>query len=155
MISIVDNTNRIINIVASDAPRAENERAWYPWHRLWDTYTDEMPLEYAKEERIAELKAERDSAEVQPIEYNGKLYDYDDKARERINAAIIALDGTELTLSWTTADNTEAIVNAEDLKAIVRAVAVRSNELHVKYREEKEAVEEATTTAEAMAIGVD
>lgn len=110
-------------------------------------------LDETKGRKINELKTARDSAEVEPIEYGGKRYDYDDKARDRINAAIIALDGTMQTLSWTTADNTEAIVNADDLKAIVRAVAVRSNELHTKYREKKEAVTQATTTEEVASIG--
>lgn len=115
----------------------------------------EATLEEEKEAKIAELKQIRDNEEVQPIEYNGKLYDYDDKARDRINAAIIALDGTTQTLSWTTADNQEAIVNADDLKNIVRAVAVRSNELHTKYREQKEAVSACTTAAEVASIGAD
>ena len=54
--------------------------------------TDEELLAAAKPAKIAELKAERDAREVEPITYNGNSYDYDDKARERINAAIIALD---------------------------------------------------------------
>lgn len=110
-------------------------------------------IDSIKESKIDELKTARDAAEVEPIEYSGNRYDYDDKARDRINAAIIALDGTTQTLSWTTADNTEAIVNAEDLKAIVRAVAVRSNELHTRYREKKEAVMQATTAEEVASIG--
>lgn len=110
-------------------------------------------LDETKGRKIDELKTARDAAEVEPIEYSGNRYDYDDKARDRINAAIIALDGTTQTLSWTTADNTEAIVNAEDLKAIVRAVAVRSNELHTRYREKKEAVMQATNAEEVASIG--
>lgn len=109
-------------------------------------------LDELKEKKLEELKAARDAAEVEPIAYNEKSFDYDDKARDRINAAIIALDGTEMTLSWTTADNTEATVSAEDLKNIVKAVAVRSNELHVKYRTEREKVEEATTEVELNSI---
>lgn len=113
----------------------------------WEVVAIPAPtLDEVKQNKIAALKQLRDNEEVQPIEVDGNLFDYDDKARDRINAAIIALDGTVQTLSWTTADNREAIVNVDDLKAIVRAVAVRSNELHVKYRELKEAVEEAETT---------
>lgn len=116
----------------------------------WEVVSLPTPtLEEIKQAKIDELKQARDDAEIRPIEYAGKLFDYDDKARDRINAAIIALDGTMNTLSWTTADNRETIVNADDLKGIVRAVAVRSNELHVKYRDLKETVEEAET-AEAV-----
>lgn len=53
---------------------------------------EEEPLEVIKQRKITELKYQRDKAEVTPIEYNGNLYDYDEKARDRIAAAIIALD---------------------------------------------------------------
>lgn len=109
-------------------------------------------LSEAQEDAILLLKQARDTAEVEPIEVGGNTYDYDDKARERINAAIVALDGTNQTLSWTTADNKEAIVDAEDLKNIVRAAAVRSNILHTKYREKKEEVKDAKTVKEVEKI---
>ena len=107
---------------------------------------EEEHLEVIKQRKITELKYQRDKAEVKPIEYNGNLYDYDDKARERINAAIIALElqGEGATIDWTTADNADTPVTATDLKMIIAAVAVRSNELHVKYRQLKEQVEACT-----------
>ena len=51
-------------------------------------------LDEVKEKKIIELKTIRDTKEVEDIEGNGHLFDYDDKARERINAAIIALEMT-------------------------------------------------------------
>ncbi|WP_277249722.1 DUF4376 domain-containing protein [Phascolarctobacterium succinatutens] len=116
--------------------------------------TDAELLAAAKSAKIAELKAERDSREVEPIEYNGNLYDYDGKARERINAAIIALDvqGTDASIDWTTADNQDVSVTAADLRAIVAAVAVRSNALHVKYRKAKAQVEVAGSAEEVNAV---
>ena len=111
-------------------------------------------LDEIKQAKIVELKSMRDSLEVKPIEYNGNLFDYDEKARDRINAAIISLEllGSEATLSWTTADNNEAIVTADDLKMVIANVAIRSNELHVKYRTLREQVDEATTVEEVNAI---
>ena len=112
---------------------------------------EEEPLEVIKQRKIAELKYQRDKAEVEPIEYNGHSYDYDDKARDRINAAIIALDvqGEGAKISWTTADNEDVCVTAADLRAIVAAVAVRSNALHIAYRKAKAQVEAAGTAEEA------
>ena len=112
--------------------------------------TDAELLAVAKPAKIAELKAERDSKEVEPITYNGNRYDYDDKARERINAAIIALDvqGEGASIDWTTADNADVKVTANDLRMIIAAVAVRSNALHNAYRVAKEKVEAATTAAD-------
>lgn len=105
-------------------------------------------LEELKAEKIAQFKKHRDTAEIEPIEYNGHLFDYDEKARDRINAAIIALDLAGGNLSWTTADQKEAVVTANDLRGIIANVALRSNELHVKYRELKELVESTNTKEE-------
>ena len=120
--------------------------------------TDTELLAAAKPAKIAALKAERDAAEVEPITYNGNLYDYDDKARERINAAIIALDvqtakaKSTASIDWTTADNQDVKVTADDLRCVIASVANRSNALHVAYRAAKDKVEQATTVAEVDAV---
>ncbi len=115
---------------------------------------EEEPLEVIKQRKIAELKYQRDTAEVEPITYQGYSFDYDDKARDRINAAIIALElqGEGSTIEWTTADNADTPVTANDLKMIIAAVAVRSNALHTAYRVAKEKVEAATTAADVVAV---
>lgn len=115
---------------------------------------EEEPLEVIKQRKITELKYQRDKAEVEPIEYNGHSFDYDDKARDRINAAIIALElqGEGATIDWTTADNQDVSVTAADLRMIIAAVAVRSNKLHTAYRVSKEKVEAATTATEVETV---
>lgn len=115
---------------------------------------EEEPLENIRIRKIIELKRQRDAAEVEPIEYGGHLYDYDSKARDRIAAAIIALDvqGEGAKISWTTADNEDAVVTAADLRMIIAAVAVRSNALHVAYRTAKAQVEAAGTADEVRAV---
>ena len=118
------------------------------WEYEEDTKDKEPELEKPtfeelKQQKIQELKWERDRKEVEPIAYNGHVYDYDDKARDRINAAIIALDlqGEKATIEWTLADNSNVTVTADDLRAVIGAVAVRSNTLHVAYRTAKEQVD--------------
>ena len=115
---------------------------------------EEEPIEYLKERKIETLKMQRDEAEVESIIYQGYSFDYDDKARERINAAIIALEvtGTSATLTWTTADNQDVKVTASDLRAIIAQVALRSDKLHTAYRKAKEKVEAAITKAEVKNI---
>lgn len=112
---------------------------------------EEEPIENVKQRKILMLKRQRDAAEVEPVEYGGHLYDYDSKARDRIAAAIIALDvqGEGAKISWTTADNEDAEVTAQDLRMIIAAVAVRSNLLHIAYRKAKAQVEAAGTAEEA------
>ena len=111
-------------------------------------------LDQIKEEKINALKAERDTLETEPIEYNGHLFDYDEKARDRINAAIIALDlqGEGASLSWTCADQSETVITANDLRMVIAAVAVRSNTLHIAYRNAKERILTAETKEEVEVI---
>lgn len=115
---------------------------------------EEEPIENVKQRKIMELKRQRDTAEVEPIEYNGHSFDYDDKARERINAAIIALSlqGEDASIDWTTADNQDVKVTADDLRCVIAAVAVRSNALHTAYRAAKEKVEAAQNKADIEKI---
>ena len=113
-----------------------------------------IDIETVKQRQTLMLKRQRDNAEVAPITYNGHTYDYDSKARDRIAAAIIALDlqGADADIAWTTADNQDVSVTAADLRAIVGAVAVRSNALHVAYRKAKAQVEAAGTADEVKAV---
>lgn len=121
----------------------------------------ERTLAEVKADKVQSLKTERDSKEVEPIEYGGNLYDYDDKARERINAAIIALDvqtaqaKAVASIDWTTADNQDIQVVADDLRCVIAMVAQRSNALHVAYRVAKAKVETATTVAEVETVTLD
>lgn len=116
----------------------------------------EEPIENIRTRKIIELKRQRDNAEVEPIAYGGHLYDYDSKARDRINAAIIALDvqGEGAKISWTTADNEDAVVTAADLRMIIASVAARSNKLHTAYRTAKARVEAAVTADEVRAVAM-
>lgn len=117
------------------------------------THEDE-PLELIKQRKILELKYQRDKVEVEPIEYKGYSFDYDEKARDRINAAIIALEvaGTSATLTWTTADNQDVKVTASDQRGVIAQVALRSDKLHTAYRKAKEKVEAAITKAEVKNV---
>lgn len=116
----------------------------------------EEPIETLRERKIMELKYQRDTAEVKPITYNGNSFDYDEKARDRINAAIIALDvqGEGAKISWTTADNEDAVVTAQDLRMIIASVAARSNKLHTAYRTAKAQVEAAQSKDEIDTISI-
>lgn len=117
------------------------------------THEDE-PIEYYKNRKIETLKMQRDKAEVEPITYQGYSFDYDEKARERINAAIIALEvaGASASLTWTTADNKDVKVTASDLRGIIAQVALRSDKLHTAYRKAKEKVEVASTKEEVKNV---
>lgn len=110
-----------------------------------------IPLEEVKASKIAELKLARDTEELSPISYGGYSWDFDEKAQMRINGAITVLGDN--TITWTSADNQEIKnVNVNDLKGVVGASAIRSNALHIKYRDLKARVESATSQAEVESI---
>lgn len=99
-------------------------------------------LDEVKIEKIKELKSIRDAKEVAIITYNGKTYDYDDKARERMRIAKDALvDNNIASQTWTCADNTKAELTVADFKAINTLAATRSGQLHDRYNELKSQVE--------------
>ena len=45
---------------------------------------EEEPIENVKQRKILMLKRQRDTAEVEPIEYGGHSFDYDGKAKDHI-----------------------------------------------------------------------
>ena len=57
MICVIDESNRIINIVDSPYPIENNERQWHPWNSLWDTYTDVEPTKHANQREAADMKS--------------------------------------------------------------------------------------------------
>lgn len=112
-------------------------------------------LEEVKADKIISLKADRDRLEVEDITVDGNTFDYDGKARERINNAIIALQASNGSILWTLADNNSVLVTAQDLVAVVSAVAVRSNTLHIAYRDAKARVNAAMTAEEVNAVALE
>lgn len=110
-------------------------------------------LEEIKLQKIEELKQERTSREEAPVEFNGKLWDFDAKSRDRITAAITALEISEIEyIVWTAYDDTSSALTANDLKGIIATAAIRGNELHEQYRVLRDAVNAATLQEEIDAI---
>lgn len=106
----------------------------YIFDRSTNSFLKPNPtLEEAQAEKKAELKAERDRLEMEPINVKGYTFDFDDKAKDRIQIAKTALE-TGGKIEWTLADNSTVIVNAKDMQDVLEAVAVRSNALHKHYR---------------------
>ena len=88
---------------------------------------------------ISLLKIERDRLEILPIEYNGNLFDCDKTSIMRIDRARKALEDNNLeSINWTTNDNKTVPIALEDFKGINSALANRSSELHKKYNELKD-----------------
>lgn len=65
----------------------------------------------------------------------------------QFSITVTDMNGKEVALN-----DEDAVVTAADLRAIVAAVAVRSNLLHVAYRKAKEQVEAAVTADEVRDV---
>lgn len=114
---------------------------------------EEEKLVRFKLKKKEELKAARDNAETEPIEYNGNIYDYDEKARERMRIARQAMeDGLTNVITWTLADNTTTDVTVKTFIGINTKASTRAMDVHAKYNALKCEVAEAKTVAEVEAI---
>ena len=111
-------------------------------------------LDEVKAAKISELKSIRDAKEVESLQTDKGIFDYDDKSRDRLTIARQALTdaGGTGTVVWTTADNKRVPLGVADFAAINGAAAVRSNALHVLYNELKTQVNECETVEEVAAI---
>ena len=110
-------------------------------------------LEEAKAAKINELKSTRNTKELEPILYNGVLFDADKDSLDRLNYAIITLTATHTeSIDWTTAENTDVPMSVNDLNLVIASVGNRSNQLHIIYRNLKEQVNACTTVEEVDAI---
>ena len=138
----------IANAAWDEPPKKEGYTP-YLYNGKWELIADPT-LDEVKAAKIKELKEQRDTQEVEPILYQGYLFDYDAKARERINAAIIALENVDTGdgLIWTTADERDVPVDVYDLRSIIEQIALRNNKLHAAYRNAKAQIEAATTQEE-------
>lgn len=115
-----------------------------------------LTLETAKLQRIALMKKIRDQREVALIDYKGKLFDYDDKSRERLRIAEKALIDNNLpSQEWTCADNTKTELTVADFKIINTLAAQRSAILHERYNALKELINNCLTIEEVEAITFD
>lgn len=113
-------------------------------------------IEALKTAKIAEMKAERDNREVQDIEYNGKMFDYDDKSRERLTLARQSLEDNKIeSILWTCADNTCTTLTLEDFKAINTLSATRSTQIHEQYNKLKLLIKSLETEEQIKEVTFD
>ena len=110
-------------------------------------------VDEAKLQKIAEFKSIRDTKEVEPVQTDKGVFDYDSKSRDRLSIARQALtDNGGGSIVWTTADNQRVEMGIPDFAAINGAAAIRSNELHIKYNELKTRVNACDSVEDVEAI---
>lgn len=114
----------------------------------------EPTIEEAKQAKWEEIKARRDAEEQSGCPYMGSILDSDSLSVQRINTAVQAAQviGESFAVDWTMKDNTVIHMTYADVLGMPTALAVFSNELHMKAREKREQINNANTKEEIEAI---
>ena len=100
-----------------------------------NTYTEEEQKQYV----IDMLKMTRDQKELEVIEYKGVLFDADTISQTRMEKARTFLEDNDISsIIWTTAVNTRVDLTVQDFKNINTLIAIRSNDLHIRYNQLKQ-----------------
>ena len=102
-----------------------------------DNIIDLSEYKLAKWEETKNYRAFLDKS---PVPYNGKLYDYDDDSRSKLDKASDALNsayalGVPLSsIEWTCFDNTTAMLTRDDFNNLNLVIATRSGAIHSQAR---------------------
>ena len=118
-------------------------------------YTEPEPtLEAVRQAKWEEIKQARDTAEQSGCPYMDSILDSDSLSVQRINTAVQAAQviGESFAVDWTMKDNTVVHMTYADVLGMPTALAVFSNELHMKARKKREQINNANTKEEIAAL---
>lgn len=121
--------------------------------------TDTIPvdIEELKQQKWHEIKSIRDQKEQSGFPYSNKTLDSDSISVQRISVAAVNAQTALLLklpfeISWKCADNTELLLDAQGILGATAALAQYSNSLHIKARNIKVLIDNATTAEEVQGI---
>lgn len=114
-------------------------------------------LDCAKQLRWSRIVAIRDGLESKGFEYLGKVFDSDERSIYRINTAAqaamaAALSDVDMTIDWTTADNTVVTLTRDQIIGMPAALAANSNAIHQQAKQLRDALNMAGSYQEVEAI---
>jgi|GEM_PF-6251990 len=114
-------------------------------------------LEELKELKRQQINDIRNAEEQSVFLFAGNPYDADKDSVQRIsiaaqNAVVTKMAGVPFKETWTLADNTTVILDADGMLGVSQALAVHSATVHAIARQLKEQIDAATTPEELEAI---
>jgi hypothetical protein len=116
-----------------------------------------VDLEGTKDEHWRALKTARTAFESGGFEWDGSLFDSDQRSQSRIQGAVqLAMlaqaQGQAFEIDWTLADDTVRTLNAADVLAVGGALAAHVMNAHAIGRAARAAVTAATSVESVLAV---
>jgi hypothetical protein len=136
-------------------PPSPADDQWQTWS--WDTvikrWKPNKTLAFYKKEKLNEIIITAKAKDIEDITIQSSTFKADEETKaELLSEALIAqmaiLDSQSYSLDWEKSDGTNITLNANQLKALIRAIRQRSNSLKATYRTLKTQVQTATTKEE-------
>lgn len=118
---------------------------------------DTTPLDRVKRLHWLSVKAKAQAQAETDITVGGYTFNADAASRaslfEKVQIAVLAAqDGLTFSVDWELANGNAVTLNANQTKAIVRAIDVRSDAIRAKARTLRAQIVAATTKVEVMAV---
>lgn len=161
LIEFYDANGDAVTRVGTDRPATEMAffQLQFPQIVGWRTYEPPGPsLETLQAAAWESVKARRLAEDANPVEYGGKLLDFDGEAREKIRTAREALETAAKigqaveSFDWTCYDGTIKPMTLADFEMIPLLVAIRSDANHKKARTLHTLIFAAESAAELSAL---
>jgi hypothetical protein len=128
------------------------------WLQTWTSrsFTQEELLEYKKAAKQF-INQIRDSEETEGFSYMGKTFQSDERSADRIlvaaNAAVASIFSSQpFSVTWTTSDNSEVTLNAQETLGMNAALATLGVSLHGQAKLYKEQIDAAQDKNEVDAV---
>lgn len=134
----------------TDAERPSQHHNWENGSWVLDEAAE---LEAAKANKLLEIDAARDKDLKAGFEYDGHVYDSDDKSIQRINAIVtMSIANPDYSTPYITKNNDIVQLDAQGISGLGAAAAAHESGLIFKARGLKDQVLAAKTAAEVAAI---
>lgn len=106
---------------------------------------------------VSKINNKRDELESSGFVYNGKIFQSNQLSVIRINnTALVAITaGSNFTIKWTAADNSEMEMNAQQILEFQKALVVHADQLHEYAKSLKTLVSAAATVDEVNSVDIE
>jgi len=111
-------------------------------------------LDALREKKWTAIKALRERAEFSTFEWDGSVFQADERSQARLQLALSeALRvGDTFTVEWTLADNTTRVLSAADVASALGALGAHTLGVHARARELRALIDAALNESELDAI---